>query len=112
MCTQSQLNIVTSSIAIEAKKVFGNLLDSVILYGSYARDDYDEESDIDIMVKINCSSEDLKKYKYVLTDFVSNLSLENDVTISVIVFDIETFTKYRNAMPFLMNVEREGVKVA
>ena len=33
-----------------ARESLGDKLDKVILYGSYARGDYDDESDIDIMV--------------------------------------------------------------
>ena len=43
------------------KKVFGEKFQSVILYGSYARGDYDEESDIDIMITVDMSREELKK---------------------------------------------------
>ena len=112
MCTKSQLNKVTTSVAEEAKRLLGDKLDAVILYGSYARGDYDDESDIDIMVRIKCSREDLMKYFYVFSDIGSQLSLDNDVTVSILVYDTETFEHFRTAMPFLVNVEREGVKVA
>ena len=112
MCTMSQLNIVTSSVAKEAKRLLGDKLDAVILYGSYARGDYDDESDIDIMVRIKCSREDLLNYLYTFSDIGSKLSVDNDVTVSILVYDTETFNRYRTAMPFLVNVEREGVKVA
>ena len=32
------------------KRIFGNHLKTVILYGSYARGDYNDDSDIDIMI--------------------------------------------------------------
>ncbi len=112
MCTNSQLNNVTLSVAEEAKRVFGEILDAVVLYGSYARGDFDEESDIDIMVRINCSKEDLKKYRFNLSHFTSVLSVENDVTVSVIIVDSPTYEKYKRHLPFYENVEREGLKIA
>ena len=49
MCSQSVLNKITAKIVKAAKDSLGDVLDKVILYGSYARGDYDEGSDIDIM---------------------------------------------------------------
>ncbi len=37
------------------QKIYGKHLKTVILYGSYARGDYREDSDIDIMILLNLS---------------------------------------------------------
>ena len=42
MCTESELKIVTTTVIQEAKRLFGDKLESVVLFGSYARGDYDE----------------------------------------------------------------------
>ncbi len=103
---------ITSAVAREAAKLLGNKLDAVILFGSYARGDYDKESDVDIMVRIKCAREDLNAYMYTFCDIASELSLNYDITVSIIVYDTPTFSKFKTAMPFLQNVEREGIRVA
>ena len=59
MCSQSKLNQILNEVAAAAKDTFGDDLQSVILYGSYARGDYDDASDIDIMIIADVNREDL-----------------------------------------------------
>lgn len=112
MCTKSELNIITSAVAEEAKKLLGDKLDAVILYGSYARGDYDDESDIDIMVRIVTTTDKLREYRQMFIHLASELSLEYDIDVSVTLADTESFNRYHQALPFYANVEREGVKIA
>ena len=44
MCDKSTLQSVLSAVAEQARATFASTLKSVILFGSYARDDYDTES--------------------------------------------------------------------
>lgn len=112
MSENTRLKAVTTSVANEAKRILGQKLDAVVLYGSYARGNYDEESDIDIMVRIRCTRDELMEFFYIFSDIGSRISLENDVTVSILIYDTETFNRYKSVMPFLVNVEKEGVKVA
>ena len=45
MCTKNQLDMMLKQIADYSKELFGDKFKNIILYGSYARGDYDEESD-------------------------------------------------------------------
>lgn len=112
MCTKNQLYSITTSISNKAKDLFNTKLDSVILYGSYARGDFDQESDIDILVIIDCSESELKNIRFMLSECASDLSLENDVTISVLIVDLYSFNRYKAVLPFYENIEREGLKIA
>ena len=82
MCSQSKLNSILSKMAEVAKSTFGNTLQAVILYGSYARGDYDDASDIDIMIIADVDREDLFRYKKPIIKATSELGLENDVVIT------------------------------
>lgn len=112
MCTKSQLNIITSTVAKEARQILGSKLDAVVLYGSYARGDFDSESDIDIMVRIDCPTNQIDDYEDSFDKLSSRLSLDNDITVSITLRDKATFEKFINALPFYSNIEREGIKIA
>ena len=63
MCTKNQLTDITEKVALLSKSVFGDKLDSTLLYGSYARGEQTKDSDIDIMVLANVPREELSSYK-------------------------------------------------
>ena len=48
----------------EVKRVMGDELRKVIVYGSYARGDYNENSDIDVMVLTSLAEEDITEVEY------------------------------------------------
>lgn len=44
------INILLKKYVSEVSKIYGTYLKSVLLYGSYARGDFNADSDIDIMI--------------------------------------------------------------
>ena len=91
--------------------VFGEKLDEVWLYGSYARGDFDAESDIDIMALVDLPKEQLAMYRRKVSDLSSDLDLKYDVLLSIKLQDKETFLRFSNTLPFFQNVMKEGKRV-
>lgn len=109
--SQKTLSILTQ-ITVEAKNILGNSLHSVLLYGSYARGDYDDESDMDVMILVDIPREQLFLYKKPFSKLTSDLGLANDILITVTLKDRYTFEKYLDAVPFYQAVKKEGVAIA
>ena len=47
------------------KKIYGSHVRQIILYGSYARGDFQSDSDVDIMILVDMSDFELKAYRTV-----------------------------------------------
>ena len=109
MCDQSVLNIVTGKVVQAAVESLGDKLDKVILYGSYARGDYDSESDIDIMVLADIPREDANAVREQIWEYTGDMWMDYDVFVSLHIADSSTFYQYINDLPFYMNVMRDGV---
>ncbi len=89
--------------------IYGNHLNAVILYGSYARGDYDKFSDVDIMILLNLDEMELKRYRHQLSEITFDFNMEHDVDIKPITKSKELFLKWQESYPFYKNVSREGV---
>jgi uncharacterized protein len=79
----------------------------LILYGSYARDDYREDSDIDLLILVDkekITRVDEKRIKYPLYD----IEFETGIIISPCVFSKHEWETRHRTTPFYENVAREG----
>ena len=111
MCTQIRLNQITKEVVRGAKDILGDKLFKVILYGSYARGDFDEDSDIDIMVLADSNQCELGQYRNGLNRVASRVGLDYDIMISAALKDKEGFYKHMDILPFYQNVINEGVEI-
>lgn len=102
---------VLSRYVIELQKIYGAHLQSVILYGSYARGDFTEESDVDIMILLDLPDEEIKSYRHQLSEQTFDFNMDFDLDIKPIAKSKEHFMKWVENYPFYANVNREGVKL-
>lgn len=93
------------------KKIMGNNLSKLIVYGSYARGDYDENSDIDIMILTNLAEDKIEPIEDALYDKAFDFMMEYGIQISVIVKNEAHFNYWLGALPFYDNVRHEGVEI-
>ena len=112
MCSQTTLNQITSKVVQAARDSLGDKLDKVILYGSYARGDYDDDSDIDIMVLADIPLENRGLEREKIRKLIDRIDLELDVVLALNVTDCKTFNRFLQVEPFYQNVAREGVIVS
>jgi len=95
----------------QIKDMLGSDLVKVIVYGSYARGDYRENSDVDVMVLVRLSELDIKKIATSIYDMAYDIELEKGVHISVVIKNEEQFEYWVDTLPFYKNVSREGIEI-
>jgi len=85
----------------------GDQLVNVILFGSMARGDYHDESDIDVAIIVRGLTRTLKGQ---ILDKIAELELEHLRPMSVIVFSEEDFNRLKaRERRIALDIEREGI---
>ena len=111
MCTTNQLKSIQELMAGQYKSVYGNNIDRILLYGSYARGDNQEGSDIDIAAIVHGSRRDLQNKLKPIWSYSAQLGLENDVVISPVVIPYDEFVQYKDKLPYYININKEGLRI-
>ncbi len=109
MCMPNNVNEEIQKFINEVKKILGDRLKKVILYGSYARGDYNKKSDVDIMILTDLSFEEIEEYRDKISDAAFEIELKTGIILSPVVKNIEKYNVRRKFVPFYKNVEKEGV---
>lgn len=106
MIANDRLQKILKEYRARLDEILGSELDSIILYGSQARGDAEEGSDIDVL----CVMKGPFDYGEMLertSEVSAELSLKYDLVLSRAFVTRQDFQSRRT--PFLMNVLREGV---
>ncbi|WP_425060966.1 hypothetical protein SCACP_17310 [Sporomusa carbonis] len=107
---QSRVNLIMSEIIVGMKDLFGDSLRQVILFGSYARGEQDEYSDMDIMVLVDIDDNDLKQYNSRIAELMTDISIRYGVLPSIIDKNYQHFQRWVPYLPFYRNVKTEGIE--
>lgn len=111
MCSQNELNVLLEKIAGIYRKVFGDDIVKILLYGSNARGTFDAESDIDIAAIVKGERGELQRKLREVWKLSSDLELEYETILFPTVIPYQEYEKYRNDIPYYRNIEKEGVSI-
>ena len=101
------------TILEEVKKsligIYGNRLKGIILYGSYARGDFTDGSDIDIIILLDDVKEPLISESENYSHAIWEINLKYDIVVTVLPFSEEAYKTRR--LPVILNAKREGIGI-
>lgn len=109
--TKDMINQAVSRFTEEIKVLYGDKLHKVILYGSCARGDFEEGSDIDIMVLLDVPQDEIKNERGKARTIANNLDKEfdYDVLLMPTVQSRAHFEKYEDVLPLFTTIHKEGI---
>jgi len=88
--------------------IYKDRLKGIILFGSYARGDSAEGSDIDIIILLENLTNAIQEYDRISKD-ICDIGFKYDTIVSIIHIDAD---EYNTAMfPFVLNARREGIVI-
>ena len=102
---------VLMTFAQDTRRILKSNLSKLIVYGSYARGDYKENSDIDVMILTPLSKEEIEKIENRIFDLAFDLELESGFVINPGLENEAHYKYWLGAVPFYDNVEREGIVI-
>ncbi|GAB4021379.1 nucleotidyltransferase domain-containing protein [Spirosoma migulaei] len=87
--------------------LYGDRLRNVVLFGSYARGDYNEDSDIDLMIVLNDEKVNTYAELFRLSEFTMDFILRYGKAVSVLPTSAQ---RYQQSFgPVYQNARREGL---
>lgn len=111
MCTRIQLESISQQMVESYRSVYGDNIIAIYLYGSYARNDYDNESDIDITAIVKGNRLDLQRQLKQVWNMSADIGLENDVVVSPTVIPYDEYEEYKQTFPYYINIQKEGKRI-
>ena len=113
MCTKNELDMILNDFVEGTKDIFGTKLKNIVLFGSYARGDYDKESDVDIAVLVDIPREEERFYIDDIVALISEVDKKYSyaVLLAPIILSNSFFEEWQDTIPFYGAVKNEGVRL-
>ena len=84
----------------QLKDIMESKLTKVIVYGSYARGDYNSSSDVDVMILVKMSDNEIKKIENQVYDLAFDIEMDTGVDISPIIKNEEQYEYWLDTLQF------------
>lgn len=87
--------------------IFQNNISMIILYGSMARNEATDESDIDVAIIVKNQMDDDTKKQFV--SWAADMDIRYERVFSIVDIQESNMMKWEKVLPFYRNIREEGV---
>ena len=112
MASQQDIHSIISALRVGVAQIFQQEYIDVILFGSYARGDYDEESDIDVLLLVDVPRQTIFERNWQIGELAAELLMEYGIVVSPIVENRQSFEANSGLLPFFRNIRAEGIRLS
>lgn len=102
----NQLKKILKNLKNNLKNIYNNELDAVILYGSQARNEAFEGSDIDVLILLNDEVKPIQELRKI-NEFLTEISLKFNQVISCVFMSKKRYESEQS--PLILNIKKEGI---
>ncbi len=88
-------------------EIFQRNMSAIILYGSVARGDATDESDIDIAIVIKKEMDVQTKKRFI--SWAADMDIRHERVFSIVDIQEENMEKWERILPFYQNIRKEGI---
>ncbi|MCM1102199.1 MAG: nucleotidyltransferase domain-containing protein [Clostridium sp.] len=99
---------IKNETAEMAKAAMGTALIKVVLYGSCARGDYTQDSDIDIALITACDRPEAKQYSEKLAEISTQLAMKYFAVVNFVCLPYDEFMQKKSWYSYFRNIDTEG----
>lgn len=102
---------VSTESARLAKEAMEEDAEAIVLYGSCARGENTENSDVDIAILTKCDRVEAKKYSDKLSDISANIMAKYFEVVNFVCLPLSEYLEKKAWYPLFMNIEKDGIFV-
>ena len=112
MCSRAKADQIIQQMSQSVRELFPGSSLEVILYGSYARQEETDESDIDVMYLVDAPRSVISERNWQLGEAAAAVLMEHGVMVSPVVENRDYFLEKSDTLPFFRNIQKERVRIS
>ena len=102
------INRIKKEVIEKVQSLLEEDLVEIILYGSCARGDYLEDSDVDIALITKCGRIEVQKYNSSLADIATEFAMRYFAVVNFVCLPYDEFQEKKSWYTYFQNIATEG----